>query len=432
MSTIEQTRYSAALATPGPLSAPEGYRHVELDIDADREEIIELDSWAFAFELPDDGRPPFPLEAGRTAGLRDADGELIAMRGSYAFTMPVPGGSLPTAGLTWVGVHPGHRRRGLATALLTAHLRRTRERGEPLSALFAAEMAIYGRFGYGLAARQAGMTLPRGAALRDVAGSQDVRIELRRFDPEVHTEIVAELHSESTRPGWVSPTSRALRDSRVSDVPAWRDGFEKLRIAIARDAGGRPRGYALFRRKENWDSAGRPDGAVRVRELVAHDAATVHALWSTLLDLDLMGSVTTPPLALDDVLFHLLVDARAGSPALRDNVWVRLVDVPSALTGRRYSAPLDVVLDVADRLLPENAGRWRLRVDSGGAPQVEATSAPADLSLDVADLGAAFLGGTSLAALAAAGAITSRSEELLRRASTAFGWSQAPLCSWVF
>ena len=48
-----------------------------------------------------------------------------------------------------------------------------------------------------------------------------------------------------------------------------------------------------------------------------------------------------------------------------DSLWVRLVDLPEAVAARGYEADCDVVVEVADRLAPWNAGRWRIRVKDG-------------------------------------------------------------------
>ena len=71
--------------------------------------------------------------------------------GSYGLRMTVPGGVLPTAGVTVVAVLPTHRRRGILRAMMRAQLDDVHERGEPLATLFASEETIYGRYGYGLA-----------------------------------------------------------------------------------------------------------------------------------------------------------------------------------------------------------------------------------------------------------------------------------------
>jgi len=155
-----------------------------------------------------------------------------------------------------------------------------------------------------------------------------------------------------------------------------------------------------------------------------------------------MSTVEAPMLAADDALLSLLVDPRGTGPRVVDNLWVRLLDVPVALAARRYGAPVDVVLEVTDAHLPANAARWRVRTrataadgddDAFGYPAtVTATHDAADLTLDVRELGAAYLGGRSLAALAGAGLVVEHRPGALLRASSAFGWPVAPLCSWIF
>lgn len=418
------------------VALPEGYRIGDLGPE-DEDAILDVDSWAFAFELTPEVRAilPYPLEPGRIVGIWPEYGSrraLVGLHASYAFTeFGVPGGTLPTAGLTWVAVHPQHRRRGLARVMVRAHLERTRRRGEPLSALFAAEPAIYGRFGYGCAAHHTVLTIGRGAALRDVPGAGDLSVVLESADVARHAAVVARLHTAHDRPGWARRTTPAMRDRAVLDVPAWRDGAERLRIAIATTAAGEPRGYALFQRKSHWSDLNSPDGTVQVREAVALDGAASRALWGTLLDLDLMASVKTGMLAVDDPLLHLLVDLRVAAPKPADNVWVRIIDLPAALEGRAYASDVDVVLDVRDDLLPENAGRWRLRAGTTAAT-VTRTEDPADVSLDIAELGAAYLGGVPLAALGAAGLVHEYSPGALAAASTALGWPVAPFCSFIF
>lgn len=424
---------------------PAGYRQTE--ITADRvEEFRQVDAMAFAVPPRDpttDEAVPFAIPLDRAVGV-ETDGpdgpELVAVHGSFAFTLPTPGGSVPCAGLTWVGVRADHRRRGLLSAMIATHVQRSAARAEPVSALYAAEPGIYGRFGYGSAADAVAVTLPRRAALRDVPGSADLAVRFTTLDPARHVDLVDRLHVAAGRgrPGWIPRGSDALRRTVVADPPAWRSGDEAARLVTVHGADGDARGYAIIRRKGTWADGG-PEHVVHVREAVAVDAAATHRLWSTLLDLDLAGSVHARQLAVDDPLLAMLVDARRPVPKVGDNLWVRLVDVPVALAGRRYAAPVDVVLDVRDALLPDNAGAWRLVTGEAAADgtlpaRVERAprDAVADLTLDVRELGAAYLGGRSLAALAAVGQVTAASPAALHRAATAFGWPVAPVCSWDF
>src|SRR5204862_1876198 len=81
-----------------------------------------------------------------------SDGAIVGGAAAFTFNVTVPGGDLPTTGVSVVGVYPTHRRRGVLRSLMRAQLDDAHERGEPLAALWASEETIYARYGYGLAA----------------------------------------------------------------------------------------------------------------------------------------------------------------------------------------------------------------------------------------------------------------------------------------
>ena len=145
----------------------------------------------------------------------------------------------------------------------------------------------------------------------------------------------------------------------------------------------------------------------------------------------------------DDPLLHLLADARRARPRVSDGLWVRIIDVPGALTARRYAAPLDVVIEVTDEMCPWNAGRWRLRGSGpvlagagtspgAGTAECERTSAAPDVILPAATLGATYLGGTLLGTLARAGLATEVRSGALAALSAALSWDPAPWCPTIF
>ena len=122
---------------------------------------------------------------------------------------------------------------------------------------------------------------------------------------------------------------------------------------------------------------------------------------------------------------------RAVTARIGDSLWVRLVDVPRALRERTYSAPFDVVLEVADDVCPWNAGRYRLAWD-GETAECEPASADADLELSAAELGAAHLGGTTLLSLARAGRVRAHDRAALWAASVGFRGALEPWCPEIF
>jgi predicted acetyltransferase len=402
---------------------------------ADEAEFFELDQWAFGFDPADAvlDAAREELEWDRVAGVRLGDPpKLVGIHAVLTQDLTVPGGSISCGGLTWVAVHPEFRRRGVLRAMMRYHLDTLHQRGEPVSALFAAEPAIYGRFGYGLTSRWVELTLERGADLRDVPGSEELTGTFETADRREHGRLVADLFERARlgRPGGVVRSERALWESAFLVPPSVARGQDHMRILTVRDGAGRPRGYALFTRRMDWSATG-PNGTVSVREAVALDGAAAHALWSRLLDLDLTARVEVRRRALDDQLLHLLVDVRAADPRFGDALWLRIVDLPAALTARRYLAPVEAVLEVADAFCPWNAGRWRLKGGPDGA-SCEASDAAPDLSLDVRDLASAYLGGESLLALAGGGLVREHRPGALFEVAAAWSWPVAPYCGWLF
>jgi predicted acetyltransferase len=364
------------------------------------------------------------VEPGRTLVARDG-GRIVATAAVAAREVTVPGGVVPFAAVTLVGVAPSHRRRGLLSRLMRRQLADVREAGEAIAALWASEAVIYGRFGYGIATRQGELELrTREARLRP---------DVERLDgaPEIMPAAdargrLASVHEavRVRRPGMLARTG-AWWDLRLRDPESQREGAGALRAAVLDE-----HGYLLYSYKEEWSGAG-PVGTLRLRELVATTPAAAAALWGFVLELDLVRRAIWRLAPADEPLPHMLDNARAVSGQLSDGLWVRLVDVPRALRERNYSAPFDVVLDVADDACPWNAGRLRLAWD-GTRAECEPTSAAPDLELSAAELGAAYLGGTTLASLARAGRVRERSEGALRAASVAFRGTLEPWCPEIF
>lgn len=407
------------------------------------DDVLRLDTWAFPTERSVEALRalPSPLSWGRTYGVsREGDASHLAgFHATYPLrAYPVPGAEVACGWLTWVGVHPGHRRRGILRAMIEHHFADCLTHGEAISGLMAAETPIYGRFGYGMAAPQLTLTIPRGAALRAVPGAAELDVELDEWDAAAHGDVVARIHRDYARvpaglgrPGWATRETPQLRAARDADPASFRGGKEALRLLLVRDRSGTAIGYATFRRAISWERAG-AEGTVHVREAVALTPAAAHRMWSVLLDLDLTSRVQVSNLPVDDPIVSLLVDIRQALPDFQDNSWIRILDLPAALGQRRYAADVDVVLEVSDAMLPANAGRWRVRAEAWAEAEVTSTEAEPDLVLDIRELGAAHLGATSLASLAQAGLVEVRSPEALRTASAAWTWPVAAGANWIF
>ncbi len=353
-------------------------------------------------------------------------GEIAGVAGAYTRDLAVPGAVLPAAHVTMVGVHPVHRRQGVLTRMMRHQLADVRARGEAVAVLWASEGKIYQRFGYGMAARRLGLEVEREVRLREpvkpsglrAATPKDVACDLQKVYDQVRTE----------RPGW-SSRDGVWWEHLLADVPKRRDGSSALRAVLHEGPAGVD-GYALWRVRRQWDSTG-PKGVVVVQEVATTNLEAYLAVWQYLMSVDLTRSASWWLGALDEPLQYLVDEPRRLGLGVGDSLWVRLVDVPAALAARRYAAPVDVVIEVEDPVLPENSGAWHLTGDPGSASCVRADRS-ADLRVDVGALGAAYLGDASLATLAAAGRVHDLGSDRLTSTSIAFGWHRAPSSMEVF
>jgi predicted acetyltransferase len=374
--------------------------------------FLEAVMFAFHAELRPDDRGMWAkvLEPERTLVWEDG-GRFVANAGAFSRRMTVPGGELAVAAVTAVGVAPTHRRRGLLTAMMRRQLDELHDGGEAVAVLKASEGAIYGRFGYAPATHVLRITAQRAMVRWREAHPQALRLA----DPAEAIAQMRPVHASvrAARPGMLDRDGEWWPD-RVYDPEHDRRGSSPLRAVVGDD------GYALYA-VASEEPDGFPDGRVRVRELVARTPAARAALWAFLLDLDLTSTLLWPEAPSDEPLALMLADPDAARSERQTDLWLRLVDVPRALAARGYDGDPDVVLEVADTFCPWNAGRWRL---AGGA--CEAVGAEPDLALDVTALAAAYLGGTTLAELAAAGRVSELRPGALKRASDALRGAVAP------
>ncbi|WP_157252586.1 GNAT family N-acetyltransferase [Nonomuraea typhae] len=384
------------------------------------------------------GWTPAPLQTERWKAHTEFDRTLAAFDGDtiagvtaiFSMTMTVPGGALPVAGVTSVSVLPSHRRRGILSSLMRRQLTDVHERGEAVAALYASESAIYGRYGYGRAASELGVTITTSASGFVKNAPHDPELRLRVVTPAQARQDLEKVFAGvvTERPG------RYVRDEQfwnavLADEEPDRDGWNALRGLLAEDASG-VRGYALFRIKSRWDDDGIPNGELRVHEIEARDPAAYALLWRGVLDRDLVTKVTAG-VPVDAPLTALLANPRQLRAGWSDELWIRVVDVEKALPARSYAAPVDTVIEVEDDVCPWNARRWRLTAGAGSASCTPVEAAP-DVTLPVSALGSAYLGDGELGALLDAGLLKEHTPGAVRALATALSWSPKPWAGLVF
>lgn len=355
------------------------------------------------------------------------DGRIVGGNCSVPLTLSVPGGrAVAMSGVNGVGVLPTHTRRGVSTALMRRQLDETRDRGEPVSALHASEAAIYGRYGFGLGTRDAQFDVERrqAAFVRGYESRGTIEMMERELAEPALREVVERTLD---RPGMVGPVERYL-PFHVGDIEL--DESETPFYVVHRDEGGSPDAAAIYRVKHDW-AEGRPRGKATVYEL---SGATPHGLadmWRYLLDLDLVETVNVWNRPIDDPVFRLAREPRALRVSIRDGVWLRLVDLPTALEARGYSAEGRVVMTVEDRFCPWNDGTWEVVVEEGRATVARSRDEP-DLACRINDLGAAYLGDATFLDLVAALQVREFNPGAIERADRMFASRPPPWCWFSF
>jgi predicted acetyltransferase len=379
------------------------------------------------------GDPAALLEPGRTLGAF-ADGRLIGGADAYTSWLTVPGGQrVPHAAVTHVGVLPTHTRRGAATALLRWQLADIAARGEVAATLRASEAVIYERFGYGVASWAADYELDRrrgrlretgraaGTGHRDANAPGPVRL----VDAATAGKLLPELYRSAAWTGSIDRPHYWWNQRQV-----WAAATPGPAYVAVSGADGAEDGYLSYHPVDTAEWFGGRNRTVVVDDFVAHSADAYRGLAGYLADLDLVDTVRLPGRPVDDPLPVLFTDTRAVRvTAVRDETWLRLIDVHRALAARTYGtayaagrpAGAPLVIEVTDEQLPANAGGYL--IDDDG---VSRTGAPGDIALDVAALAAAYLGGTRFTALAQAGRVTERRPGALALADALFATERAP------
>jgi predicted acetyltransferase len=353
------------------------------------------------------------------------DGDRCVGHASQFFVdTTVPGGArVLTGAVTRVGVLPTHRRRGVATSLMDALIADAVGRRAVLMSLRASEAVIYGRYGFGMAGEYTEIEIdPRRARPVSGAASGGTFKMLRpdEIDAAVRPIYDAAAHR---RPGIVTrPDSwwkRYLGDAVKGSKPS--------HVVVHVDSNGNPDGFVHY--DVAWNEDGTYGGHGEVHDIVGVTDAVELALWTYILEIDLIRTWKADERPLDDVLRAAVADRRAyATKSVDDEQWLRIVDVDAALAARSYNdVNGSVTIAVTDARIGANNGVWT--VDATGA---RATHEEADVAVDISTLSAAYLGGIAWHTLAGSGAVEVRNDKAIAIADNLFASRPLPFSGSFF
>ncbi len=368
-------------------------------------------------------RSLMPLE--RTVAAFEGN-VIVGTLGDFDLRLTVPGGAqVPMAGTTMVGVRATHTRRGILRSMIRAHLDSAVDRGESIAGLWASEPGIYGRFGFGLASEMHEVKIDKRHLVQPVPATD---LEFAMLSPSDIPAEVAPFWSKiaTTRAGFIDRAQARWHDI-MNDPEANRDGASASRhIVVRRNA--EVVGYLHYRQKSKWDELV-AHGSVSIETLVAADLDAHLALWAYALDVDLFPNVDFWNAAVDDPLAYTVSNARAVRRLVSDALYVRILDLPAALSARSYEHDGSIVVSVDDEMAYA-AGTYRVTIVNGTAT-VEATQDAAQVALGVRELGALYLGRACAGLYATTGHIRGGADDVAVLADI-FATSRAPWCPEMF
>jgi predicted acetyltransferase len=318
-----------------------------------------------------------------------ANGAVVGSAGAYPVQLSVPGGqSVPAAAVAYCGVLPTHRRRGILTGLMLRLLNDARERGDVLSALWPSEELIYSRWGFGVGSFCMSIDLATAHAswrTPEVPGRDVVLV-----DPQHAQKMIAPIYEQvrTVTAGMIERSDAWWRYRRLR--PDSPDGGPF--VAVAEGVG-----YAVYQHRVPWAES--PEGTVEVIEAVGIGAQGTRRIWQYLFEIDLCCYVQAQYLPVDCPLLHMLAEPRRLRSRIRDGMWVRILDLESAISARHRGTG-SAVLAIADPLFESNSGRWHVSGDG-----ITRTTRSADLAVDISDLATVYLGGATFERLARAGRV---------------------------
>jgi predicted acetyltransferase len=363
------------------------------------------------------------------AWVADDRGRFVGNSCIYSLDVTVPAAPgrlspvVAMAGVSAVGVHPTHRRKGILRRLMVEMIEDARQHGEPVAGLVASESVIYGRFGFGHATDCAETEIDSRESRFAVAAPE---LEIRLIDKDESAKVLPEMYDRARRSRAGEPSRTAADwEAMIADRPDHRQGHGSLFRALCDD------GYVAYRAGDG-DIMRAKNVDLIVEEIRASTPEVEAALWRFVLDIDLVGRVIAKRRPVDDPIRWRLSDPRQlHTVSIDDRLYVRMVDTKAALEQRGYRSDGRTVIDV----LPEShddpadpaTGRWLLEAGPDGASCRRARRSDKDcLRMKLRDLGSLYMGGVSASSLAAAGRVEELRAGSLLAADALLGTSPAP------
>ena len=297
---------------------------------------------------------------------------------------------LPCGGVAGVAVAPERRRGGVGNGMMDGLVRHLREAGVPLASLYAYREPFYAKSGYAVVGKRLRITVPTHRLPRVECG-----LPVRRLTP-ADWPLLASCHAVY---------GHARSGVHLRNEAMWGRVLNENRPLAIYAVGDPVEGYvAVSHKTDFW-----------VEQWLSEVAWSTPEGYRGCLDLMRQIGINKTSVAWyepsDSPTYALYLDQGVTASVERP-VMFRATDVPAALRLLRPTAEGETRLRIADDVVPENEGPWRVRFSPEGVT-VEPCEGH-DVAMDVRRFAQAFLGEPSLADLTRLGAVEGDASTLER------------------
>ena len=193
-------------------------------------------------------------------------------------------------------------------------------------------------------------------------------------------------------------------------------------------------GYAVYRFEGHEETS-----VLHLIDVCSATDDAYSALWRFVVEMDLTNTISAPRRNVVEPVIWQVNNPRAiRKTDQRDQLWLRILDVPRVLSARTYATPGIFVITVHDEL-EFASGVYVLEVSPTGHASVTEHSDSsvhqqadaATVTLSVNDLASLYLGGASAVVLAGSGRLTGLSPDAAQALDRSFASSHSPhLSTW--
>lgn len=333
------------------------------------------------------------------------NGQLVGGMGFYRMAHWFGGRELAAAGFSGVAINPAHRGGGTCATMLTSLLNELRGESMPLASLYASTQRLYRGVGFEQAGGQWQYSIP----IRSL-GCFDRELPATRYEspPMDQLNQVANARARLGNGHLTRTEGLWQRLLRPYDTLAT--------ITYVLGEPDSPQGFAIF--KPGTRQGGVPQSLVST-DIAANTPRALRRLATLIHDHRALNDRFSWFGGPDDTL--MMVSGEQSVTVDHHIRWMlRIVDLPSALSGRGYSAHAsgELHLEIEDDLLKENSGRWTLAID-GGSARVQ-SGGEGSLKMNISALAPLFSSFFSASQLVRLGMITSEAKEQISLADRAF------------